>query len=114
MKYLKTSLARKKKRISMRIKEANCKKPVLYSFISNSNVYAQIISEGRTIVSASTLDKSLQKCSNCQMAASVGKLIAERALSKNITTCVFNRGSRAYHGKVKALVESARTVGLII
>jgi large subunit ribosomal protein L18 len=42
----------------------------------------------------------------------VGKLIAERAKAKGIQKVVFDRGGYLYHGRVKALAESAREAGL--
>lgn len=44
--------------------------------------------------------------------AKVGELIAKRALEKNITTVVFDRGGYLYHGRVKALADAARENGL--
>jgi large subunit ribosomal protein L18 len=42
----------------------------------------------------------------------VGKLVAQRALGKGIDQVVFDRGGNLYHGRVKALAEGAREVGL--
>ena len=45
-------------------------------------------------------------------AKAVGKLIAKNAKEKGIETVVFDRGGFLYHGRVKALAESARESGL--
>jgi large subunit ribosomal protein L18 len=90
-------------------------RPRLAVFFSNQHVYAQIIddSKGRTLCSASTLDKSVERhAANTACAATVGKLVAERALAANISAVVFDRGGHLFHGKVKALANAAREGGL--
>ena len=85
-------------------------------FRSNSNIFAQIIDDtkGETLVSASSIDKELklEKGGNVEAAIKVGKLLAERAKKAKITNVVFDRGGYLYHGRVKALAESARENGL--
>ena len=66
-------------------------------------------------VSASSLDKDIKSAGNGgnkDAAASVGKLVAERALAKDIKEVVFDRGGYVYHGRVAALAEAAREAGL--
>jgi ribosomal protein L18 len=46
------------------------------------------------------------------LAREVGKLVAERAKAKGVTRVVFDRGGYAYHGRVAALAEGAREIGL--
>ena len=90
--------------------------PRLNVFRSNSNIFAQIIDDeaGVTIVSASSLDKDLklENGSNIEAATKVGEDVAKKALEKNITNVVFDRGGYVYHGRVKALADSAREAGL--
>lgn len=89
--------------------------PRLNVFRSNKNIYAQLIDdvEGVTLASASTLDSEVsEEDSKTEQAATVGKLIAERAKENDITGVVFDRGGYQYHGRVKALAESARENGL--
>ena len=90
--------------------------PRLNVFRSNSNIFAQIIddSEGKTLVSASSIDKELklQNGGNVEAAKKVGELIAKRAKKAKITKVVFDRGGYLYHGRVKALAEAARANGL--
>lgn len=89
--------------------------PRLNVFRSETNMYAQIIDDvsGRTLVSASSLDKTLEgRGSNCEAAKKVGLLLAERAKAAGITTVVFDRGGYVYHGRVAALAEGAREGGL--
>ena len=80
------------------------------------HIYAQIISAAgnKVIISASTLDKSLRKnlTGNVDAAKSVGTLIAERAKAAGINEVSFDRSGYKYHGRVKALADSAREAGL--
>ena len=80
------------------------------------HIYAQIISSrGDTILaSASTLDKSLRAnaTGNINAAAAVGKLVAERALKSGVKKVAFDRSGFKFHGRVKALANSARENGL--
>ena len=88
--------------------------PRLDVFRSLQHIYAQLIDDvnGVTLVSASSLDKSIEGGSNKAAARAVGKLVAERAAEKNIATVVFDRGGNIYHGRVKELAEGAREGGL--
>ncbi len=69
---------------------------------------------GVTVAAASTLEKDLRGSngSNIEAATAVGKLIAERAKAAGIEAVVFDRGGNLYHGRVKAIAESAREAGL--
>ena len=87
--------------------------PRLCVYRSNSNISAQIIDDvkGVTLVSASS--QNIEGNGGNKVAArAVGKLIAERALEKNIKDVVFDRGGNIYHGRVKELAEGARESGL--
>ena len=94
-------------------------RPRLAVFRSHGNCYAQIIddSEGKTLVSASTLDKQLRGelryGGNKTAAAAVGKAIAQRALEAGIKEVVFDRREYKYHGRVAALADAAREAGLV-
>jgi large subunit ribosomal protein L18 len=105
-------------RIHRRIRKkvsGTAERPRLAVHYSNQHVYAQLIDDktGRTLVSASTLDKSVESAaSNVASAATVGKLVAERAVAANVSAVVFDRGGHLYHGKIKALADAAREAGL--
>ncbi|MEK7377165.1 MAG: 50S ribosomal protein L18, partial [Candidatus Margulisiibacteriota bacterium] len=94
------------------------RRPRLSVFISLKNIYAQIIDDEKnvTLACASTVDKELKKEKkagvNIETAKKVGELVAKRALVKGITTIVFDRGSKRYHGRVEALARSVRAAGL--
>lgn len=91
-------------------------RPRLNVFRSLKNIYAQVIDDttGHTLVSASTLDTSLNGTSggNIDAAKAVGTLIAQKALEKGIKAVVFDRGGYIYHGRIKALADAAREAGL--
>ncbi|SCG84087.1 50S ribosomal protein L18 [Proteiniborus sp. DW1] len=93
-------------------------RPRLNVYRSLNHIYAQIIDDkaGRTLVSASTLDKELKgklgETGNKEAAKAVGKLVAEKALAKGIEEVIFDRGGYIYHGRVKELAEGAREGGL--
>ncbi len=90
-------------------------RPRLNVFRSANHIYAQIIDDtkGVTLASASTMDKSFEgKGGNIDAAHKVGKEIAKRAMAKNIESVVFDRGGYLFHGRVKAVADSARESGL--
>ena len=111
-----TNQARLKRHARVRSKvsgPAAC--PRLDVFRSNSNIYAQLIDDvnGVTLAAASSNEKDFGiSGGNKEGAHKVGKLIAERAVSKGITEVVFDRGGYIYHGRVKELAEGAREGGL--
>ncbi len=89
-------------------------KPRLNVFRSLNHIYAQVIDDdaGHTLVAASTLDKEVSEAPKMQQAQAVGKLVAERAKAAGIGKVVFDRGGYLYHGRIKALADSAREGGL--
>jgi large subunit ribosomal protein L18 len=93
-------------------------RPRLTVHKSSKHIYAQIIDDvkGRTMAAASTLDPELKKAvksgSSKAAAEAVGKLIAERAKSAKVQQVVFDRGAAQFHGRIKALADSARSGGL--
>ncbi|MBE6113632.1 MAG: 50S ribosomal protein L18 [Erysipelotrichaceae bacterium] len=88
--------------------------PRLNVFRSNAHIHAQIIDDanGVTLVSASSVDMKLENGGNIEAAKAVGAEVAKRALEKNITNVVYDRGGYVYHGRVKALADAAREAGL--
>lgn len=91
-------------------------RPRLAVFRSNRHTVAQVIDDraGVTIAAASTLEGDLRNgpTSNCDAAAAVGRLVAERARAEGVDTVVFDRGGFRYHGRVAALADAARDAGL--
>lgn len=90
-------------------------RPRLNVFRSNSNIYAQLIDDttGKTLVSASTVEKDFKEYGGNKSAArKVGEVLAKRAIDEKITDVVFDRGGYIYHGRVQELAEGAREGGL--
>ncbi|PWI58632.1 50S ribosomal protein L18 [Sulfoacidibacillus thermotolerans] len=93
-------------------------RPRLNVFRSEKHIYAQMIDDvsGRTIVSASTVEKSVRERvphgNTVEAAKAIGQLVAERALEQGITKVVFDRGGYLYHGRIQALADAAREAGL--
>ena len=82
------------------------------------HIYAQVFSvDGSTVLAAaSTVEKELRETlahgGNVLAAATVGKLVAERALKAGVETVAFDRAGFKYHGRIKALADAAREQGL--
>lgn len=111
------NVSRQKRHLRIRQNvKGTAEKPRLNVFRSNSQIYAQIIDDvtGKTLCSASSLDKelNLKNGSNVAAATEVGTLVAKRALELKIETVVFDRGGYLFHGRVKALADAARAAGL--
>jgi large subunit ribosomal protein L18 len=91
-------------------------RPRLAVFRSLNHIYAQVIDDasGRTLVAASTVEKELRgsKATKTEEAASIGRLIAERAKAAGIDRVVFDRAGFRYHGRIKSLADAARDAGL--
>ena len=104
-------------RVRNRIR-ATSTRPRLTVCRTNKHIYAQIINDqiGATLVAASTAEKTAlaegANGGNKAAAEIIGKLIAERAVSKGIKEVVFDRGQYRYHGRIAALADAARAGGL--
>ena len=94
-------------------------RPRLCVFRSLRHIYAQVIDdvEGTTLAAASSQEEAGKSgggdSAKLSAAASVGKLVAERAKAKGITQVVFDRGGYKFHGRVKALADASREAGLV-
>ena len=105
----------RRERIKMRIRKivsGTPAQPRMTVFRSNKQIYVQFIDD----LAGVTLDKEVAEAvagkNKCEVAALVGKLAAERAAAKGITTVAFDRNGYLYHGRVKQLAEAAREGGL--
>lgn len=94
-------------------------RPRLSIYRSLNEIYGQIIDDttGKTLVSASSNANDAKEIvagakSKVEKSVLVGKLLAKKAIEKNITTVVFDRNGYLYHGRVKALADGAREGGL--
>ena len=118
MSRLSDRTARRTATVRRKVKLAAAGRARLSVFRSSKHIYVQIIDDtkGATLAAASTLEEALRgdgkKGANISAAKAVGKLIAERAKEKGITSVVFDRGGYLYHGRIKALADAAREGGL--
>ena len=107
---------KRRRRVRTALRAKGGMRPRLSVHRSGRHIYAQIIDDeaGRTVASASTLDKDLKgkTGATAEAAASVGKAVAERAKKAGVTSVVFDRGGFLFHGRVKALADAAREGGL--
>ena len=107
----------RRQRIRFRIRKTvsgTATSPRLSVFRSNKEIYAQLIDDvnGVTLLSASSREKEIGKGTNVEVAAAVGKLVAEKALKAGVDTVKFDRGGYLYHGRIKSLADGARAAGL--
>ena len=113
----KEQVKKRHRRVRVKIKGTS-EAPRLAVYRSVKHIYAQIIDDtkGITLVSASSDDKELKTKlkhgGNIEAAKVVGEALAKRAVAKNITDVVFDRGGFVYHGRVEALADAAREAGL--
>jgi len=105
-------------RVRNKLRSVNTGKPRLSVHRSNKNISVQLIDdvEGKTLASASTLEKDLGVVgkNNVEAATKVGQAIAERARKAGISEAYFDRGGFLFHGRVKAVADAAREAGLKI
>lgn len=104
------------------MKKRNLKRkdrPRLYVFKSHKHIYAQVIDDKQNITvttSSSLCPKLKQKIissSTCASAEIIGRDIAKKLKDRGIQKIVFDRGSKIYHGRIKALAEATRQEGII-
>ena len=104
-----------KKRIR-KIISGTAQKPRLNVFRSNKQIYAQLIDDmsGKTLMAVSSLNKDFvgAEGTKIEIAAKIGKAIAEKAIAAGISAVVFDRNGYLYHGRVKQLADAAREGGL--
>jgi len=111
------SKLQRRQRIKQRVRKivsGTASRPRLSVYRSNKEMYAQLINDeaGTTLATASSRDKGIASGSKSEVAAAVGKAIAEAASKAGIETCSFDRNGYLYHGRVKTLAEAAREAGL--
>jgi large subunit ribosomal protein L18 len=110
-------LGRSRRHFRVRKKVAGtAERPRLAVFRSNKHISAQVIDDrsGRTLAAASTVEKSVREAGgtgNKSAAATVGRLVAERAKAAGVDRVVFDRGGFQYHGRVAAVADAAREAG---
>ena len=102
---------RGRKRIS-----GTTERPRLVVSRSSRHLFVQVVddTQGRTVVSASTMETDLRSFDGDKTAKAkkVGELVAERATSAGVSDVVFDRAGNKYHGRIAALADAARAGGL--
>lgn len=107
---------RRAKSTRMKIREIGATRLCIHK--TPRHMYAQVTTPDgkKTLACASTLDKELRKklksTGNVDAAKEVGKLLAKRAMEAGVREVAFDRSGFSYHGRVKALADAAREVGL--
>ncbi|MEZ5690590.1 MAG: 50S ribosomal protein L18 [Rickettsiales bacterium] len=109
---------RRRRRVRYNLRRQMNNRLRLSVFRSGKHIYAQLIddSKGATVAAASSLDSevktSVKSTSSIEAAKLTGALIAKRAKKADVKEVVFDRGGYLFHGRVKALADSAREAGL--
>ncbi len=115
------AIGKRRQRRKFRVRKSltgTAERPRLSITRSHRNIAAQLIDDesGKTLASASTLDKQLSSGisygGNKDAAAAIGKAIAERAAEVGVKQVCFDRGPYRYHGRLEALASAAREGGL--
>ncbi|AVJ56493.1 50S ribosomal protein L18 [Idiomarina sp. OT37-5b] len=112
----KAARLRRATRARKQIKALGAKRLVVHR--TPRHIYAQLIAPNgsEVLAAASTVEKAvrdqLKTTGNVDAAKVVGKIIAERAVEKGVTSVTFDRSGFKYHGRVAALADAAREAGL--
>lgn len=107
------NIALRKNRVRSTV-SGTAERPRLSVFVSNLHVSAQIIDDTahETLAYVSTVGVKDAPKSMTEKAEWVGEQIAKKAKAKKVSKVAFDRGSKNYHGRVKALADAARNGGL--
>jgi large subunit ribosomal protein L18 len=108
-----TSRLRRRRRVRAKVR-GSAERPRFSVFRSNRGVMAQLIDDdrGHTLAAVFWTEADLRGLSPMEQASKAGEVLATRAKEAGVSTCVFDRGGYRYHGRVKALADSAREAGL--
>jgi len=107
-----------KKSRRKKVIKGTASRPRLIVFRSNNHIYGQVVDDNsaHTLISCSTLDpeikSQLTNLSKIEMSQIVGQSLGKKLLENNISTLIFDKGIRPYHGRIKAFAESVKEVGL--
>jgi large subunit ribosomal protein L18 len=104
---------RRRRRVRAKVR-GTAERPRISVFRSNRGINAQLIDDeaGRTLAAVAWTEEGLKGLPRMEQATRAGQVLAERAKEAGIQRAVFDRGGYRYHGRVKALAESAREGGL--
>jgi large subunit ribosomal protein L18 len=110
----KNARLKRSRRVRARVKGTS-DRPRLVVFKSLNHVYAQLVDDTsrKTLTGVSSLKGGLNVSGNrTEKAKAVGAAIAQKAKDLGFESIVFDRSGYQYHGKIKALAEAARELGL--
>jgi large subunit ribosomal protein L18 len=104
---------KRRRRVRAKI-HGTAQRPRISVFRSNRGIFVQLVDDdaGRTLASVNWTEEDLRSLHGADQARRAGALLAERAQAAGVQSAVFDRGGYQYHGRVKALAESAREAGL--
>jgi large subunit ribosomal protein L18 len=104
---------RRRRRVRAKVR-GSAARPRLSVFRSNRGIQAQLIDDdsGRTLAAVGWIESDLRGLGPMEQARKAGELLAARAKDAGAEECVFDRGGYLFHGRVKALADSAREAGL--
>lgn len=119
---IKKDTTKRRLRIKQTIRKrvfGSTERPRFSVYRSLNDIYGQIIDDvtGKTLVALSTSSKEIKADvaavkSKVEQSSLVGKMLAKKAIEKNISAVVFDRNGYLYHGRVKAFADGAREGGL--
>jgi large subunit ribosomal protein L18 len=112
--YKRNLRIRRHRRVRVKV-SGSPSRPRLAIFRSDKHLSLQVIDDvnGRTLASASTVEKSFgEKGSTVAAATKLGGILAERAKAAGVSQVVFDRGGFLYHGRIAAAAQGARDAGL--
>ncbi len=110
----KSSIQKRVLRVRSKVR-GTTERPRLSVYRSNKHIYAQIIDDVRGVTLAAAADNEIKAGKGqkkTDLAGKIGKLLAEKALKAKIKQVRFDRGPYSYHGRLKALADTAREAGL--
>ncbi len=104
---------KRRRRVRAKIR-GSAERPRISIFRSNRGLFAQLIDDdsGRTLAAVSWTEGDVRGLARMEQAKRLGELLAQRAGEAGVQEVVFDRGGYQYHGRVRALAESAREGGL--
>ena len=104
---------KRRRRVRAKVR-GTAERPRISVFRSNKGIHAQLVDDvaGKTLAAVAWTEADLRDLKPLEQAAAAGKKLAERAKAAGVQSAVFDRGGYRYHGRVKALADSAREAGL--
>ena len=105
---------RRRRRVRAKVR-GTAERPRISVFRSNRGIFAQLIDDdsGRTVAAVTWTEPDLRGLKSMEQATRAGALLADRAKAAGVEAAVFDRGGYQYHGRIKALADGAREVGLV-